>query len=132
LKRLHGKAPKGTFFYNKQRDIDRLGVPIEPSVSDIVFTRLANETMRQRSFLEPFVEQYELDSITVTIALRGDDTLTCTAPGASPYELLPTRGTAFDIKGQNGVSVEFKPDATGAVTNMVFYRPQGIFVAQRK
>lgn len=119
------QGAKVTFFYNKQGDIDRLAVPIEPGVSDIVFTRMVDEAMRQRSVLEPFIGQYELESTTVTIALRGNDTLTFTALGELTYKLVPTRGTTFDIKGRNGFSVEFKQDAAGAVTDMVVYQPNG-------
>jgi len=90
------------------------------------------DLVRQRSFLEPFIGQYELGSTTVTIALRGNDTLTFTALSELTYELVPTRGTTFDIKGRNGFSVEFKQDAAGAVTDMVVYQPTGTVVAERK
>jgi CubicO group peptidase (beta-lactamase class C family) len=123
---------KVTFFYNKKGDVDRLAAPIEPTVSDIVFTRVADEAMKQRSFLEPFAGQYELGPTTVTVALKGESTLTLTIPGQPTYELAPTRGTSFDIKGLNGYSVEFKKDAAGAVTEAVFYQPNGTFVAKRK
>lgn len=123
---------KVTFFYNKKGDIDRLAVPLEPAVSDIVFTRVADEAMKQRSFLEAFVGQYEIGPTTVTVALKGEDALTLTVPGQPTYELVPTRGTSFDIKGLNGFSVEFKKDTSGAVTEAVFYQPNGTFVAKKK
>lgn len=51
------KAPRNplgnmtvTFSYNKRGDIDRLAIPLERNVADIVFTRLADESMRERSW----------------------------------------------------------------------------------
>jgi hypothetical protein len=37
-------------------------------------------------------------------------------PGSADLELLPERGTTFDIKGQSGVSIEFKRDTNGKVS----------------
>lgn len=123
---------KITFLYNKSGDIDRVAIPLEPNVGDIVFARVADESMKQKSFLQAFVGQYELGATTVAVALKGDSALTLTVPGQPTYELVPTRGTSFDIKGLNGYSVEFKKDAAGAVAEVVFYQPNGTFVAKRK
>jgi hypothetical protein len=123
---------KVTFIYNKKGDVDRVAIPLESNVSDIVFTRVADEAMKQRSFLEPFVGQYELGPNVVTVALKGENQLTLTVPGQPTYELVPTRGTSFDLKGLNGFSVEFKKDASGKVTEMVSYQPNGTLVAKRK
>ena len=51
----------------------------------------------------------------LTISLRGDHTLVVSFPGAPDLELVPRRGTAFDMKGQSGVTMEFKRDASGKV-----------------
>lgn len=68
----------------------------------------------------------------MTVALRGEHTLTLTVPGQPTYELVPTRGTSFDIKGLHGFSVKFEKDASGAVTQLIIYQPNGTFVAKRK
>jgi len=39
---------KVTFLYDKKGDIDRVTVPLEPSVEDIVFSRVDEESMKQR------------------------------------------------------------------------------------
>ncbi|MFQ5926567.1 MAG: serine hydrolase [Terriglobia bacterium] len=126
------EGAKVTFFYNKNGDIDRVVVPLEPNVGDIIFTRVAEEAMKQRSFLEAFVGEYELGPTTVSVALRGEATLTLTVPGQPTYELVPLRGTSFGLKGLSGFSLEFKQDAAGAVTEAVFYQPNGTFVAKKK
>ena len=47
-------------------------------------------------------------------------------------ELLPKRGTTFDIKGLAGFSIEFKKDPTGKVTEAVFYQPDTVIVLKKK
>ncbi len=123
---------KVMFRYDKQGDIEELHVPLEPAVDDIIFKRVADESMRERAFLEPFVGEYELGGTVLTVALRGDDTLTMTVPGQPTYELVPTRGTSFDLKGLSGYSVEFKQEGSGAVNELVITQPNGTFVAKRK
>lgn len=123
---------KVTFLYNKQGDIDRITVPLEPNVDDIVFTRVGDDSMRGREFLEPLTGEYELAGATVNISLRGDDTLTLTVPGQPTYELVPVRNTSFSIKGLSGFTVEFKKNASGVVDEVVFHQPNGTFVAKRK
>lgn len=123
---------KVMFLPNLQGDIDTLKLPLEPNVAEIVFKRLPAQEMRQRSFLEPLVGEYELGPTTLNISLKGDDTLILTVPGQPPYELVPLRGLRFELKGLRGFSVEFKKDAAGTVTELVSYQPNGTFVAKRK
>jgi len=123
---------KVQFLMSVNGDIDRVLVPLEPNVKEIVFTRRAEEKMRQRSFLEPLTGDYLLGAVTVSVTLKGEDTLILTVPGQPPYELAPARGLTFDLKSLTGFSVEFKKDAAGVVTEVVFYQPNGTFVAKRK
>lgn len=123
---------KVIFLYNKKGEIDRLLVPLEPNVDDIIFTRVPDESMREQAFLEPFVGEYELGGTALTVSLKGDDTLVLTVPGQPSYELVPTRGTSFDLKGLTGYSLEFTQDESGAVTELVLYQPNGTFVAKRR
>jgi hypothetical protein len=41
------------------------------------------------------------------------------APGQPDLELVPTRGTTFNLKGINGVTFEFKRDTSGKVAEVV-------------
>lgn len=123
---------KVTFITNVKGEIGSLSIPVEPNVKEIVFTRLPEKKMMEKSFLETLVGQYELAGTTVTFSLKGDKILILTVPGQPEYELVPTRGFSFDIKGLTGFSVEFKKDASGAVTEVVFYQPDGTFVAKKK
>ena len=120
------------FLYDKAGRIDRLTIGLEPNVEDIVFSRAADPSMRDRAFLEPFVGEYELPTGVATVAFLGDDTLTLTIPGQPVYKLVPVEGTTFDLDGVEGISVEFKADASGAVTEMVVYQRRTSLVAPRR
>ena len=123
---------KVQFLMNLQGDVDRVAIPLETGVKEIVLTRKAAQEMMQRAFLEKLVGQYVLGQMTATIELQGESKLTLTVPGQPTYELVPFKDTTFQIKGLAGFSVEFRRDASGAVTEAVFHQPNGTFVAQRK
>jgi YD repeat-containing protein len=64
--------------------------------------------------------------------LRGDHTLVASNPGSTDLELLPKRGTTFDVKDQSGVSIEFKRDASGKVTEAALNDNGTVLVLKRK
>jgi CubicO group peptidase (beta-lactamase class C family) len=114
------------FRTNKVGDVDALSISLEPTVSDIVFTRLADRSMRETTFLRPLTGAYQRGNATITVAMKGDHAMTLTVAGQEPLELEPVRGKRFNIKGQNGSSVEFKGD------DLVFFQPNSVSVATRK
>jgi YD repeat-containing protein len=109
---------KVSFFSDANGDISSLSMPLETSVKDIVFTRLPDQQLTERSFVQAFAGQYEIPGspTPLTISLRGDHTLVLSSPGAPDVELLPKRGTTFDVKDQSGVTIEFKRDPSGKIT----------------
>jgi len=123
---------KVMFFTNEGGDIGSVSLPLEPNVKPIVFTRVPEKQMFERSFLEPFTGEYELPGAALTISLRGDKTLVASLPGQPSRELVPTRGTTFAVQGLSGFSIEFKKDASGKVTEAVFYQPGETLVMKRK
>ena len=64
--------------------------------------------------------------------LRATTTLTIYIAGQTVYELVPYKDREFTIKGLTGFRVAFTIDKSGAVTEAVFYQPNGIFTAKRK
>jgi hypothetical protein len=123
---------KIAFFADLKGNINSFSVQLEPSVKDIVFTRTGSKAMSEKSFLEKFVGLYDFGGVMATVALKGDNALTLTVPGQPVYELVPYRGTEFNLKGMQGYSVEFKTDASGKVTEMVSHQPNGAFTAKKK
>ncbi|UCG87750.1 MAG: serine hydrolase [Gemmatimonadota bacterium] len=121
---------KVVFRYNKRGIIDRIEVPLESNVDDIVFVRAADEKLEDPSYLGQFVGVYELAGQDGTIELRGD-VLTLIVSGQPPYRLVPTREMNFDIEGLSGFSIEFRKTGD-SVSELVAHQPNGTFVAKRK
>lgn len=114
------------FHANLAGDIDSLEIPLEPAVKDITFVRLGDRNMTQTTFLKPLTGDYQRGPLVAVVALKGQNALTLTMPGQPVYNLVPVRGTKFNIKELIGYSVEFKGD------DLVFYQPNGTFSATRK
>jgi len=125
---------KAAFSPDLKGDIVSLSIPLalDPSVKDIVFTRAADKGMAEKGFLEKFVGTYILSGVEITVALREGKGLIMTIPGQQDFELVPYRGTEFNLKGVPGYSVEFKQDAAGLVAELISHQPNGTFTAKKK
>jgi CubicO group peptidase (beta-lactamase class C family) len=118
------------FQMNKAGDIDRVAVPLEPSVKDIIFTRRAEPMAK--SALEKLTGDYDMSGNVVKIWLRGENTLIASVPSQPDVELRPVKNMLFNVKGLEGYSVEFKLDAAGKVTEALLVQPGGSAVLKRK
>lgn len=96
-------------------NVASLSSSMEPNVKDIVFTRMPDRRMRDRSFLEPLAGVYQVADFKYVVALRADNVLTVTTPGQRVWELEPVRGNTFAVKGENGLTLDFKRDPAGKV-----------------
>jgi hypothetical protein len=117
---------KVQFHSDLQGDVDSFAMPLESTVKEIVFTRLGDRKMKERTFLQPLTGSYQRGPASIIVAMKGDNAITATIPGQGTMDLTPVRGTRFNVKGLTGYSVEFKGD------DLVFYQPNGTFVATRK
>ncbi|UCC38745.1 MAG: serine hydrolase [Candidatus Aminicenantes bacterium] len=126
------RTMKVTFFMDLKGNIHKLAAQLEPSVDDIIFTRMPEKKMQERSFLEKFVGEYDLQGITVTIFLKGENALFASVPGQGEVELVPYKGTEFNLKNLSGFSIEFIMDETGVVTEAKVTQPNGAFTAKKK
>jgi len=127
------QALKFEFTLNAKGEVERVAVPLQGGVADIVFRRAPEARQLDRATLDRLAGEYELASAaqTARVWLRGE-TLMLTVPGQPDYELVQSRGYEFDIKGLNGFSVEFKLGAGGPASEIVFTQPNGVFTAKRK
>jgi len=123
---------KVAFATDPKGNIASLSVQLEPTVKDIVFTRAADKGMTEKGFLEKFVGTYILSGAEVKVVLHEGKGLVLNVPGQQDFELVPYRGTEFNLKGLQGYSVEFKQDAAGVVTEVIFHQPNGTFTAKKK
>lgn len=119
------------FYTDAKGNIGSLDVHLEPNVKPIIFTRMPDQSMANREFLEPFVGKYEVMGMTVTIDLRGDTELVASIPGQGDQILDPYQGTTFNLKGLTGFSIEFKRDSSGKVTEAVITQPGATLTAKR-
>jgi len=129
---LYDQKQKLSFQTDPKGNIASLSIQLELTVKDIVFARAPEKAMLDKSFLEKFVGQYEYQGMVVTIAFRGEKTLTATVPGQPEYELVPYKGTEFNLKGLRDFSVEFKLDDTGKSVEATFKQPGATTVLKRK
>lgn len=115
------------FRSNLRGDVDDVAVPFEPTVSPITFTRQPPEELSQTAYLERFTGRYRLSGleIEVTVELR-DGQLILIVPGQPTYELVPYRGTEFDLADQAGYSVRFEVEEEG-VRELILVQPNGAF-----
>jgi CubicO group peptidase (beta-lactamase class C family) len=125
------KGTKLSFLMNVKGDIDRVSVPLEPSVPEVIFTMKAPEGMFQPSFLQQFVGEYDLLGLAVTVAMRGEDHLTLTVPNQPTYILEPYRGTEFNLKDYPGFSARFVME-NGKVKEVIFIQPGAVITAKKK
>jgi CubicO group peptidase (beta-lactamase class C family) len=120
-----------SFAYDREGNIDRLAVPLEPLVADIVFRRVPDSASCDRSFLEACTGTYRSGMLKHVVALDADGQLTLSPVGQRTYRLEPYRGTTFALKDVPGFRVEFRREPSGVVESIMFHQPNGTFVAQR-
>jgi CubicO group peptidase (beta-lactamase class C family) len=118
-----------TFGYDREGIIDRLSIPLEPMVSDIVFHRVVG-AVPGASFLQACVGIYQHGPIRHVVSLDADGQLTLSPTGQPTYRLAPYQGTIFAIDTP-GFRVEFRREPSGVVETIVFHQPNGTFVARR-
>lgn len=121
---------KVRFEMNMDGAVEEAIIPLEPAVDPIVFERTANESFSTAAYLEPFTGAYAFRGQTLTVRLRGSDSLTLTVPGQPTYTLVPTRENTFALKDVSGYSVRFTVE-DGQVTAMILNQPNGTFTAER-
>lgn len=124
------KSVKLQFFTNVKGDVGSFSIPLETGVKDIVFSRRGEKV--SKDVLQTLVGEYVLGATTVMVSLEGESTLRLLVPGQPLYELVPTKGLAFDVKGLSGFSVEFKKSDSGQIVEAVVFQPNGTFVAKKK
>lgn len=118
------------FLSNLKGDIDRLELPLEPTMSSIVFKRNPDPRLSDPSYIGQFAGVYELAKQELTIGMHGR-TLTLSVPGQPLYELVPDRNNEFNLKSFPGFSIRFAlggPDGVTAFLN----QPGGVFELKKK
>lgn len=124
-----GDGNKVRFLTNNRGEIGSFETQMDPSVNDILFTRVLAEL--STSDLQQYVGDYELIGQTAKVYTKGN-TLFVFLPGQPEYELVPTKKHEFNLKILKGYSVRFEPDNKGEITSLSFIQPNGVFKAIKK
>jgi hypothetical protein len=122
------------FRTNAKGDVDSLTMPLEPQVTEIVFTKKPPARLSDPDFLNTLTGTYVLvdqPSVTIRIALEGSE-LVANVASQPQYHLDPYRGTEFKFRELTGYSIRFTPDAKGAVDELLVVEPDGVYEAKRK
>ena len=114
-----------TFLAGPNGDVNALTVQLEPLVEPLRFDRRPDPPGAE--ILRRLCGTYAMGPIEVTVALRGERTLTVTAPGSPPLDLVPAGGLRFGVRDQPAITAEFELDDNGAVTRLIA-QPLGIFL----
>jgi CubicO group peptidase (beta-lactamase class C family) len=125
---------KVMFLTDMDGEISSLSTPLQPDVKDIVFTRLPDRQLTQRSFIEAFAGDYEIagSPVPLKVSLRGENSLIISVPGQPDYKLNPKRGTTFELADIKGITIEFKRDAAGKVSEAVLNQLGTVVVLKKK
>jgi CubicO group peptidase (beta-lactamase class C family) len=127
-----GDANKVRFITNNKGEVITIETQMEPTVKDIVFTKLPATIKIEKNELQKYTGEYELDKVTVKVFIKGENTLMVFVPGQPEYELVPTKKDEFDFKTLKGFSVKFEVNDKGEIAAVNFVQPNGIFKATRK
>ena len=125
-------ALKGTFGLDIKGNVMTVSLGLQPGVKDIVFTRLPEKKMTERSFLEKLCGQYDLQGQLFTVEIRGENTPVAVVPGQPEMELVPYKGTEFTIKGAPNASIEFVLDASGVAVEAKLKQAGAVLTAPKK
>jgi len=122
---------KVSFFMDLKGNIRSLSIQMEEAVEPLVFTKMPEKAMMEKSFLEKFTGEYMIGEAKSTVFLKGEKTLFIYVPGQPEYELVPYKGTTFNFKVLSGFSIEFIIDESGKVTEAKVTQPNGVFTAKK-
>ncbi len=120
----------GTFSTDAQGNVNRLSMPLEPAVREIVFERIPDRGLGNRELLEQRLGEYIVETIPLTIALGGSQ-LVALVPGQPALELAPYQGLTFNVKGMAGFSVTFHRDDSGKVAELELVQPDAVLTGER-
>ncbi|MDH6165170.1 CubicO group peptidase (beta-lactamase class C family) [Variovorax boronicumulans] len=128
---MHPSDRTLTFRYDRQGHIDRVEVPLEEMVEDIVFRRVAAGEVLDPAFRRLCAGDYLHAGRVIEIRLDAGEQLGMTIPGQPTYRLLPAGGRRFNVETLEGYGVEFRQPSPEVVDAMVFHEPRVTALAPR-
>jgi CubicO group peptidase (beta-lactamase class C family) len=125
---------KVTFAGDAQGNLASLAMPLEPTVPDIVFARLPDRALRDRSRWGDYAGAYDLLGRPVTVTRRADGSLAVIFTGDVARALTPYRADGdtleFTVEGRTGLRIAF-PRTDGAVPEAIVTAGGAVYTAKR-
>lgn len=112
-------------------NITAVRVPVEASVSPIVFERQPDLRFVSHEYLQRFTGDYAIGPQISTFSISGDK-LRLSITGQPPYMLEAIRENEFRLVGLDGFRVRFEFENGDKASKAVYLQPNGVFEAKRK
>lgn len=127
------KGSKVHFLINDKGIVDRVLLPLEPAVDEIIFNRLVSGKLSDKNYLKKFTGEYLFTAgkLKAKIFIKAENKLFLQAFGQPSFQLIPYKENFFSLKGVKGYTLEFKPGAVGKIVSFVSHQPNGDFKADR-
>ncbi len=125
------KGVRFTFQENSHGDIKYLTIPLEPKLPGLLFTKQADSSLNDQSYLDKFSGKYSYLGFTILIEVINDK-LVVKAFGQPPYELYPEKLNVFHVKNLGGYVIEFIPDDSGSIVGVKLTEPDNTTYAANK
>jgi hypothetical protein len=112
--------------------LDTVEIPLQADVEDIVFRRLADDSLRNEAYLRAFAGTYVYEGMPVSVQLRGGTHLVALVPGEPEQVLEPFAPLVFTFRDKERWTLEFHQDEAGKVVRAVVNRPEGSIPCVRR
>jgi CubicO group peptidase (beta-lactamase class C family) len=120
-----------SFGTDKRGAISTVQAPFEATLNDIVFERQPDEALSDPEVLAQYTGTYDVMGSPLVIELTGA-TLHATMAGLPPQELVPVKGTEYALKAISAITIEFKRDSEGTVTEALVNQMGALLVAKKR
>jgi CubicO group peptidase (beta-lactamase class C family) len=119
-----------TFLTDREGNIVSLSAPLEPTVKDIVFVRLAAGDCTDAAFRARCIGIFKGGPMIHRVTLDAEGQFVLKSDNQPTYRLAPQHGRRFRLVELEGFVVEFRGEDT-IIDEMIFHQPNGTSVARR-
>lgn len=126
---LGGMEMRFRFETASDGSVNKVFAPLEMSVDETCFERIAESEFSSEEYLKKFVGMYSLKELVLSVDLISGK-LKLTIPGQPQYNLIPKDKNSFNIESLTGFSVSFE-ETGGNVTAVNLIQPNGTFKVEK-
>ncbi|MDH4214230.1 MAG: serine hydrolase [Candidatus Thorarchaeota archaeon] len=109
-----------TFQIDSNGEVIGFSIKLEDTVPPILVRRVPDKYMSDKRFLSTLLGKYDVAGQIVEISLKGDNSIICVPSGQQAIELEAVRGMRFKSKDSDLLSITFKKDESGQITEFAY------------